>query len=128
MGDMAALSSMGPWGSTGAASARRRARACGAAARHLGPDRRRHLRPEQLDRPHDARVRQRADAELDEEPLVPEDLVLEEDLLHDLLGVADEVRAAQGARGLELVAAHRRPAALAADPVHGGLEGGERLV
>ena len=56
---------------------------------------RRDLGAEQLDRAHDARVRQRADAELHEEAVVAEELVLEEDLLDDLLRAADEVRAAQ---------------------------------
>ena len=55
---------------------------------------RRDLGAEQLDRAHDLRVRQRPDAELDEEAVVAEELVLEEDLLDDLLRAADEVRAA----------------------------------
>ena len=56
---------------------------------------------------------------------MPEDLVLEEDLLGDLLRAADEVRAAQIAAGLELLAGHRRPAALAADAVHHRLQARE---
>jgi hypothetical protein len=47
-------------------------------------------------------VRKRADRELDQEPIVLEDLVLEEDLLDDLLRAADEVRAAQLARPIEV--------------------------
>jgi hypothetical protein len=52
------------------------------------------LGAEELDRPHDLRVRHRADAELNEKAVVVEELVLEEDLLDDLLRGADEVRAA----------------------------------
>ena len=74
---------------------------------HRGRD----LRPEQLDRTHDARVRQRADAELHEEAAVPEDLVLEEDLLDHLLRAADEVRAALRPRRLE-----RRPLEVGGQP------------
>ena len=85
-------------------------------------DLRRHLGPEQLDRPHHVGVRQRADAHLQQEAVVLEDLVLEQDLLDDLVGAADEVRAAQLVRGEVLLAAQRRPAALAADPVHHRLE------
>ena len=43
-------------------------------------------------------VRHPADRELHEEAVVPEDLVLEEDLLDDLLGRPDEVRAAERRR------------------------------
>ena len=50
------------------------------------------------------RVRHRADAELDEEAVVAEDLVLEEDLLDDLLRAADEVRAAQRRGGVVVLA------------------------
>ena len=58
-----------------------------------------------------------------------EDLVLEEDLLGHLLRAADEVRAAQGrAPASNCGAGHRRPAALAADPVHHRREGGEGVV
>ncbi len=73
-------------------------------------------------------VRQRADAELDQEALVAEDLVLEEDLLDHLLGTADEARAVEVERRVELRARHRRPPALAPDLVHDRLERGERLV
>src|SRR3712207_8785292 len=45
-------------------------------ARHLAAHHGRHLGAEQLDRAQHAPVRQRADAELDEEALVAEDLVL----------------------------------------------------
>ena len=51
-----------------------------------------------------------------------EDLVLEEDLLDHLLWTADEVGAAQGACRLELLPAHRRPAALASDLGHHRVE------
>ena len=67
---------------------------------HRGRD----LGAEELDRAHDVGVRERADAELDQEAVVAEDLVLEEDLLGDLLRAADEVRAAQRAGGVELLA------------------------
>ena len=66
---------------------------------------RRDLGPEQLDRPHHVGVRQRADAHLQQEPVVVEDLVLEQDLLDDLVRAADEVRAAQLVRGEVLLAA-----------------------
>jgi hypothetical protein len=73
-------------------------------------------------------VRNGADAELHEEAVVAEDLVLPEDLLGDLLRRADEVRALQGGRRVELLAGHRRPAALAADAVHHLRERSERGV
>src|SRR5436190_16485768 len=73
-------------------------------------------------------MRQRTDRELDQEPLVPEDLVLEEDLVDDLLRAADDVRAAQIASGLEVLARKRRPAALSPDSVHHLRERRERLV
>jgi hypothetical protein len=63
-------------------------------------------------------VRDRADAHLREEALVAEELVLEEDLLRDLLRAADDERAARAAEGVELRGRHRRPPALAPDPVH----------
>src|SRR5688500_15952289 len=69
------------------------------------------LGAEQLDRAHYPVVGQRADADLGQEALVAEELVLEEDLLHALLGAPDEERAARRAPRLELGAAHRRPAA-----------------
>ena len=67
-------------------------------------------------------------AELDEEAVVAEELVLEEDLLDDLLGRADEVRAAKRCRGVVVGTRHRRPAALVADPVHRRGDVRERLV
>ena len=81
-------------------------------------DGRRDLAAEELDRAEDPLVRDAADRELHEEAVVPEDLVLEEDLLDDLLGGADEVRPAQRGRGVVVRTRHRRPAALAADAVH----------
>src|SRR3954467_15211056 len=63
----------------------------------------RDLGAEQLDRAQHALVRQRAHAELHEKAIVPEDLVLEEDLLGHLLGVADEVGPMEGDGRLELV-------------------------
>ncbi len=54
---------------------------------------------------HQLVVGQGADAELEQEALVTEDLVLVEDLLHNLAGIADEVGAAQGAGGLVVLAA-----------------------
>ena len=45
-------------------------------------------------------MRRPTDPELHEEAVVPEDLVLEEDLLDDLLGRPDEVRAAQRRRSV----------------------------
>ena len=58
----------------------------------------RDLASEQLDRPEDSLVRRPTDPELDEEPIVFEDLVLEEDLLYDLPGRPDEVGATQRRR------------------------------
>src|SRR5579862_5459947 len=46
--------------------------------RELAPDGGRHLGAEELDRAHDLLVRHRPDAELDEEAVVVEELVLEE--------------------------------------------------
>src|SRR5215217_7117375 len=100
----------------------------GGRARELPPDDRCDLRREQLDRAHDARMREGPDAHLHEEAVVPEDLVMEEDLLDDLLRAADEVGAPQRARRVELLARHRRPAALPADAVHHRGEGGVGLV
>ena len=57
-----------------------------------------------------------------------EDLVLEEDLLDHLLRAPDEVRAAFRRGGVVVLAQHRRPAALAADPVHHRRHRRERLV
>jgi len=62
-------------------------------------------------------VRDRADAQLEQEALVAEELVLEEDLLDDVIRAADEARAPQRARGVERFPRQRRPTALAADPV-----------
>src|SRR6185312_1910795 len=67
----------------------------------LGPDQRRHLGPEQLDRAHHLGVREGADAELDQEALVAEEAVLVDDLRCHLLRVADEVGAARLAAGFE---------------------------
>src|SRR5690554_493646 len=92
------------------------------------PHRRRHLRSEQLDSAQYAPVRQCPYRELQQEALMAEDLVLIQDLVDDLLGTAHEVCAAQSVGGVELHARHWRPSALATDPVHRGLECGERLV
>src|SRR5918998_2290286 len=105
------------WATPGS-DGRRSSRARGGPARDLLADSGSDLGAEQLYGPHDPIVRQRADADLGYKALVAEELVLEEDLLHDLLGAPDEERAARRAPRLELGAAHRRPAALAADPVH----------
>jgi hypothetical protein len=50
----------------------------GVTTSHLGPDGRRDFGAENLDRPHHLVVGHRADAQLDEQPLVPEELVLVE--------------------------------------------------
>ena len=63
-------------------------------------------------------VRKRADAHLDEEPIEPEQLVLVENLGRNLVRRPNEVRAARATLGLELLAARRRPAALAPDLRH----------
>jgi hypothetical protein len=55
----------------------------------------RHLRSKQFNRVHDVTVRHWADADLEEEALVTEDLVLKQDLFGDLLRAADDERAAQ---------------------------------
>src|SRR4051812_43456738 len=68
------------------------------------------------------------DAELDQEAVVLEDLVLEEDLLDQLLRAADERCAVERARGLEVLALQRPPAALPTDPVHHQLLSGKRDV
>ena len=52
----------------------------------LGLDDRRHLGSEELDRPHDVRVRGGADADVGEVALGPERLLERVDLLGDLLG------------------------------------------
>src|ERR1700761_732423 len=83
------------------------------------------LGAEELDRAHHVGVGEGADAELDEEAVVVEDRVLGEDLLGDLGGGADEVGAFGSAARFEGGAAHRRPASLAADPVHHPGEGRE---
>src|SRR5918997_1066255 len=87
-------------------------------ARELLADGRGYLGAEKLYGAHYPIVGQRADADLGHKALVAEELVLEEDLLDDLLGAPNEELAARRPPRLELGAAHRRPAALAADPVH----------
>jgi hypothetical protein len=87
-----------------------------------------YLCAEQLDGTQHLLVRHRTDADLRHKALVAEELVLEEDFLYDLLRAADEERSARRATHLELPAAHRRPPALAADPVHHRGVGGEVLV
>jgi hypothetical protein len=59
-----------------------------------------------------------AHAKLQQQPLMPEDLVLKQDLLDDLRRAAHEVGAAQSAPRLQLLARGRRPAALPPDLVH----------
>src|SRR5690606_20309640 len=86
-------------------------------------DLRHDFRPEQLDRLHHLVVRQRADAELDQEAIVLEELVLVEDLLRHLRRTADEQRAMQPALRLELAPRRWRPAALLAELCHDGGEG-----
>ena len=73
-------------------------------------------------------MRHGTDAELDQKAVVPEDLVLEEDLLDHLLRAADERGAVQGPRSVEVRPLHRAPAAFAADPVHHLLHARERDV
>src|SRR5215212_6879934 len=87
-----------------------------------------YLRAEQLYGTHHLLVRHRADADLRHESLVAKELVLEQDFLHDLLRAADDERPARRAAHLELPTAHRRPSALAADPVHHRGVGGVVLV
>src|SRR3954452_16397996 len=70
---------------------------------------------ELLDRAQHLVVRQRAEAGLEEEAVVPEDLVLEEDLLDDLVDASDEKVSAARPPGVVIVARHRREAALAAN-------------
>ena len=52
----------------------------------------------ELDRVHDRVVRERADAELEQEAVVLEDRVLEQDLLDHLVGGADDVVALRASR------------------------------
>jgi len=52
------------------------------------------------DRAHDVGVREGSGGELHEEPVVVEDLVLEEDLLDDLLRAPDEVGSVERAGGV----------------------------
>jgi hypothetical protein len=73
-------------------------------------------------------VRHPADRELEEEAVVPEQLVLEEDLLDHLLGRPDEVRTAQHRGGVVVETLQRWPPALAADLVHRRGDVGERFV
>src|SRR4051794_7910182 len=63
-------------------------------------------------------MRQRADARLHQEPVVAEELVLEEDLLDHLLRAADDERTPPRAERVEVLALHGRPASLAADCRH----------
>ena len=97
-------------------------------SRDLGANDRRDLGPVELDRAHRLRVVEAPDGQLEQEPAVPEDLVLEQDLLDDLLWAADEVRTAERPRGLELLARHRRPTALTSDLGHHRLERRPRYV
>src|SRR3954447_11990212 len=78
----------------------------------------RDLCAEELDRPHHLVVGHCANRDLQQEPLVAEDLVLEEDLVDHVLRAADEVCAAPRARRVEVLSCHRPPAAFAADLVH----------
>src|SRR5215204_3269737 len=87
-------------------------------ARELLANSRGDLGAEHLDGAHHLLMRNRADADLRHEALVAEELVLKEDLLCDLLRVADHKRTTRLTPHLELLAAHWTPAALAADPVH----------
>ncbi len=83
-----------------------------AAACDLGAHGGRHLRAEQLDRAHDVAVGQVAHAHLHQEPLVAEDLVLEQDLLDHLLRAADQ-RARRAARAARRTARGSCPASRA---------------
>ena len=74
----------------------------GARTPDRGPHPRRDLGPEQLDRAHHVRVLDGADAHLADVALVPEQLVLEQDLLGHLLDRAGGERAARRAQRLVL--------------------------
>ena len=73
-------------------------------------------------------MRQRPDGDLQEKPVVTEDLVLEQDLLDHVLRAADKIRAPARARRVEVLPCHRPPAALLPDLVHHLRERGECVV
>ena len=110
------------WCRSGRSQSRRRA-SCSAAVASRAPRGRPGAtsRAEELDRAQDLLVRHRADAQLEQEAVVPEELVLEEDLLDHLVRAADEVRAAQG-RGRR-----RSPAAASAASRARGRSGSSSL-
>src|SRR5688572_27169196 len=90
----------------------RRERALGHARAHEWRD----LGAEQLDRPHHRAMRQAH--QIDEISRVPEDFVLEEDLLRHRLRIADEERAAWTSQQVVLRTRRRCPAALEPDLAH----------
>ena len=73
-------------------------------------------------------VSHRSNTQLKQHPLMAEYRVLEKDLLDDLVGIADEVRAAQGSGRFKLLAGDAGPAALAADLVHHQRKGGKVVI
>src|ERR1700691_652075 len=77
-----------------------------------------YLRRKQLGRTQRLLVRQHADADVAEEAVVMEQLVVGQDLARHFLGGADEQVALWRAAGIELGTAHRRPATLATDAIH----------
>ena len=76
------------------------------------------LRPKELDGAHDLGVLQRAHDELQQEPVVVEDLVLMEDLVDDLLRAAGEGVAVELVTDLVGVTRDRGEASFLADAVH----------
>src|SRR5690606_24277195 len=73
------------------------------------PDRRRHHRSQQLDRPQHLLVRYRADRHLHQESLTSEQLVLVEDLVDYLLRIAHQKRPVRRALRLEACTRGWRP-------------------
>src|SRR6266511_2849675 len=86
------------------------------------------LSSKELDGSDGVRVRERTHADLPEEPLVAEDLVLAEDLVDHLLRAAHQERAGGRAQDVELGSADPGPSSLRADPVHHRRVRGEELV
>ena len=95
-------------------------------AHRLPPHCRSHLGPEELDGPQYILTRNGTHGELDQVAILPEDLVLVEDLLHDLLGVAQDQGAMKPRLGFQLPCGHGRPPSFPPDSVHGRQEGRHR--
>lgn len=72
----------------------------------------------QLDGAHHAEVIGGADGDLQEEPIVAEEFVLEQDLLDHLLRISDDQGAPRLDRAVEALPRRRRPAAFTTDPRH----------